>query len=179
MRRLKRIIEIPEGISVEIDGGKVKVSGPNGTLEREFDTYWIDIRKEDNTVVVEVKKNRRQARAMCGTVAAHIRNMIKGVQKDFVYKLAIVYAHFPMKVTVKGKQIEILNFLGSKVPRYVDIPDNVKVEIKGKEIIVRSPDIEKAGMLAGRLEQATRKPPHLDERKFQDGIYIVSREWGA
>ncbi len=179
MKRLKRIIEIPEGIDVQVSGGKVRVSGPNGTLEREFETYWVEIRKEDNQVIVLAKKDRRKARAMCGTVAAHIKNMILGAQKDFVYKLAIVYAHFPMKVSVKGNKVEILNFLGSKVPRYVEIPENVKVEVKGKEIVVRSPDIEKAGMMAGRLEQATRKPPYLDERKFQDGIYIVSREWGA
>ncbi len=181
MRRVVREIEIPEGVTVEVSGRTVTVKGPLGTLSRTFNNEGIEISVSDGKVIVRALDERRKHLANCGTVAAHIKNMIKGVQKEFVYRLKIVYAHFPIKVAVKGDKLEILNFLGEKVPRYAKILPGVKVEIKGKDtIIVRSIDIEKAGQTAANFEQATRTPRQLDERKFQDGIYIVSKaEWGG
>ncbi len=180
MRRMVREIEIPEGVSVEVSGKTVTVRGPKGVLTRTFNNEGITIEVKDGKVVVRALDDRRKHLANCGTVAAHIKNMIKGVQKEFVYRLKIVYAHFPIKVAVKGDKLEIQNFLGEKVPRYAKILPGVKVEIVGKDtIIVKSIDIEKAGQTAANFEQATKTPTALDERKFQDGIYIVSKaEWG-
>lgn len=111
---------------------------------------------------------------MTGTIAAHIRNMIKGVTKGYTYRLKIVYAHFPMKVTVKGDTVVIENFLGERAPRYAKILPGVKVEVKGEEVIVSGIDKEKVGQTAANIELATRVRG-FDIRKFQDGIYIVSK----
>ena len=105
--------------------------------------------------------------------------MIKGVQKPWKYLLRIVYAHFPMKVEVKGDKVIITNLRGAKTPIEVPIVPGTKVEVKGKDVIVTSIDKEAAGIMAGRLEIATKLPPEFDPRKFQDGIYIVEKGvWG-
>jgi len=171
---VKYTIQIPEGVKVEIMDKKVKVSGPLGTIEKELYHPKVRIKIEDNNVVVDSILPRRRDAAMTGTIAAHIRNMIKGVTKGYTYRLKIVYAHFPMKVTVKGDTVVIENFLGERAPRYAKILPGVKVEVKGEEVIVSGIDKEKVGQTAANIELATRVRG-FDIRKFQDGIYIVSK----
>ncbi len=168
-------VEVPEGVNVEIlEGGKIKVSGPLGTLERELYHPKVRVRRENSEIIVDTILPRKKDVAIAGTIAAHIRNMIKGVTKGYTYKLKIVYAHFPMKVTVKGDQVIIENFLGERSPRFAKILPGVKVEIRGEEIIVTGIDKEKVGQTAANIELATRVRDR-DVRKFQDGIYIVSK----
>lgn len=179
MFRTEWRIEIPEGVAVTVEGSAVTVKGPGATLTRDFSKTPVEIVVEDGHVVVRALSKRRKHRANAGTVAAHIRNMILGSQKPWRYKLKIVYAHFPMKVEVKGNKVIISNLRGAKTPIEVPIVPNTKVEVKGSDIIVTSHDKEAAGIMAGRLEIATKLPPSFDQRKFQDGIYIVEKGvWG-
>ncbi len=179
MQRLVREIEIPEGVTVDVDGMTVTVSGPLGTLKRTFNNEGVSIEKEDGKVIVRALSKKRKAKANAGTVESHIRNMIKGVQKEWVYKLRVVYSHFPIQVSIKGDQVEIVNFLGAKTPRYARIMPGAKVDIKGQDIIVRSINKEAAGQTAANMEIATKLGPDFDPRKFQDGIYIVEKAvWG-
>ena len=179
MQRLVREIEIPEGVSVDVDGMTVTVTGPLGTLKRSFNNPGVVIEKQDNKIIIRTLDHKRKAKANAGTVEAHIRNMLKGVQKEWVYKLRVVYSHFPIKLALKGDVVEILNFLGAKTPRYAKVMPGAKVEIKGQDIIVRSINKEAAGQTAANLELATKLGPEFDPRKFQDGIYIIEKAvWG-
>jgi len=179
MQRLVREIDIPEGVSVDLDRTTVTLTGPAGTLKRTFNNPGISIEKQGNKVIVRALNHKRKAKANAGTVEAHIRNMLRGVQKEWVYKLRVVYSHFPIKIALKGDVVEILNFLGAKTPRYARVMPGAKVEIKDQEIIVRSIDKDAAGQTAANLELATKLGPEFDPRKFQDGIYIVEKAlWG-
>ena len=169
-----REVEIPEGVKVEVERGKVIVEGPKGKLERELYHPRILIEKKDNKVEVKCEFARRKEKALVGTFAAHIRNMIKGVTEGFVYKMKVVYSHFPIKVNVKGNEVIIENFLGEKHPRKAKIFGNVKVSIKGDEIILEGINIEEVGQTAANIEDAT-KVKYRDVRVFQDGIYIVAK----
>ena len=179
MQRLVREIEIPEGVTVQVDGRTVTVTGPLGTLKRYFNNEGIEISLEGNKVMVRALSHKRKHKANAGTVAAHITNMIKGVQKPWKYKLRVVYSHFPIKVQIKGDVVEIVNFLGAKTPRYARIMPGAKVQINGQDIVVTSIDKEAAGQTAANLEIATKLGPDFDPRKFQDGIFIVEKAvWG-
>ncbi len=169
-------VDIPEGVEVEISGMKVKVKGPKGELERDFShARGIIIRKEDSKVIVESFFANARKRALVGTIAAHIRNMITGVTKGFRYKLKIIYSHFPMNIQVKGDKVIISNFLGEKAPRIARIMPGVTVKVQGQDVIVEGIDIEKVAQTAANLELAT-KVKDKDRRKFMDGIYIYARE---
>jgi len=169
-----REVEIPEGVKVEIEKGRVVVEGPRGKLERNLYHPKINIEKIDNKVVVKCEFARRKEKALVGTFAAHIKNMIKGVTEGFVYKMKIVYSHFPMKVSVKGNEVIIENFLGEKAPRKAKIFGNVKVTVKGDEVTIEGINREEVGQTAANIEFAT-KVKDRDVRVFQDGIYIVSK----
>ncbi len=169
-------VEIPEGVNVEILGKKVKVSGPKGNLEREFKIKEdIKIEKKENKLIVSSESERRKIKALVGTIAAHIRNMVKGVTKGFTYKLKVVFTHFPVKVKVEDDKVLIENFLGERVPRVAKRVEGVEIQVKGQDIILTGIDIEKVGLMASRLEQACRITGK-DRRVFQDGIWIVGRE---
>ena len=176
MKMYFKEVEIPEGVNVEILGKKVKVSGPKGNLEREFKIKEdIKIEKKENKLIVSSESERRKIKALVGTIAAHIRNMVKGVTKGFTYKLKVVFTHFPVKVKVEDDKVLIENFLGERVPRVAKRVEGVEIQVKGQDIILTGIDIEKVGLMASRLEQACRITGK-DRRVFQDGIWIVGRE---
>ncbi|MHC1611072.1 MAG: 50S ribosomal protein L6 [Candidatus Methanospirareceae archaeon] len=176
-------IPIPEAVNITITGRRVKVEGPKGTLERELWYPGVHLsteqRDEGNEVLLKSDSSRRKIRAIVGTYAAHIKNMITGVTEGFFYKLAIVHAHFPMQVAITkdGDAVSISNFLGERKPRIAKIVEGAKVEVKGKEIVVSGINKEAVGQTAANIEQATRIKGY-DPRVFQDGIYLVKKGVG-
>jgi large subunit ribosomal protein L6 len=169
-----RTIEIPEGVSVNIDNLEVSVSGPLGKLQRELWYPGITIKKTDSRLVVESEKPRRKQLAMIGTMESHLRNMITGVSKGFEYKMKVVYSHFPIQLKREGNKLLIGNFLGEKKARKADIVGNTKVEIKGDQVIINGINKEDVGQTAANIRQAT-KIKRFDPRVFQDGIYLIEK----
>ena len=172
---------IPENVDVEIEGMKVSVRGPKGVLIRDFShARGILIRKKDKCkVVVEAYFANRRLKALVGTIASHIENMIRGVTKGYRYRLKIIYSHFPVSVIVdeKNRIVRIKNFLGEKSNRIAKIVgEDVKVRVEGEDIIVEGIDIEHVGQTAANIELAT-KIKDKDRRVFVDGIYIY--DWGG
>jgi len=171
-------VEVPEGVEVEIEGMKVKVRGPKGTLERDFGhARGVILRREDGEVIVESYFVDSRRRALVGTIAAHIKNMITGVTKGFRYKMKILYSHFPVRVEVDEKAgiVRINNFLGEKAPRIARIMPGAKVKVQKNDVIIEGIDIEAVAQTAANIELAT-KVKDKDRRKFMDGIYIYARE---
>ncbi|MBC7128765.1 MAG: 50S ribosomal protein L6 [Thermoplasmatales archaeon] len=171
---IKKEIDIPDSVSVDVKDGKVIVEGAKGKIERVFFHPKISIEKKDNKIHLTCEEAKVKERAIIGSYEAHIRNMIKGVTEGFTYKMKIVYSHFPIKVSVKGNEVIIENFLGEKFPRKTKIFGNVKVSVKGDEITLEGINIEEVGQTAANIESATRVKDK-DIRVFQDGIYIVKK----
>ena len=167
-------IEIPEGVEARLDGFDLHIKGPKGELMREFKHTKLKMKMENEKVIIFCPLPKKKEYALAGAWRAHVLNMIKGVTDGFEYQLKIVYAHFPMKVTVKGNRVVIENFMGEKAPRYADILGDAKVEVRGDIVIVRSINKEHAGQTAANIEKATRIK-NRDPRVFQDGIYIVKK----
>ncbi len=168
-------VKIPEGVQVTVEGKKIIVEGPKGKVEKDFShARDVVIRKEDNKIIVETFFANRRKKALVPAIASHINNMIIGVTKGFRYKLKIVYSHFPISVKVQGDKVLIENFLGERAPRVAKIYGNVKVSVKGDDVIVEGIDIEEVGQTAANIEHAT-KIQDFDRRVFMDGIYIYER----
>jgi len=173
-KELFQKIEIPEGIEVEIQGNRVIVKGSQGTSEREFDLANLNLEKKGNEIVIGNKKSSKKEKRRMNTIAAHIRNMIKGVKSKFEYKLKICFSHFPITVEIKENEALIKNFLGERTPRKAKIPKGAEVRVDKEIITITSPSIEIAGQTAANFETAT-KIVKRDRRVFQDGIFITSK----
>ena len=172
---VKEVVEAPEGVTLTLEGDEVVVRGKKGELRRRFSYPGVTLKQEGNSIVITAEFPRKRQLAIIGTYVAHIKNMIKGVTEGFVYKLKVVYSHFPMSVKVQGDEVIVENFLGEKVPRKTKIFGNVSVKVKGKDIIVEGINKEEVGQTAARLEQLT-KVKDRDRRIFQDGIYLVEKD---
>jgi len=172
--RLEERIAVPDGVQARLEGPEVVVASEGVTLRRKLAHPRLALVAEGREVRVSSEFPTKREKALVGTVAAHVRNMIIGVTEGFTYEMRIVYSHFPMKATVKGKEFMIENFLGEKFPRRAKILADTKVEVSGDQVVLKGPDIEAVSQTAANIEQATRIRG-FDPRVFQDGIYITKK----
>jgi len=168
-------ISIPQGTNVEIVNDIIKVKGKFGGVEKKFNPYDLQINVKEGNVVVSTKTDKKREKKLLNTYSSHINNMLKGVNNKIIYKLRLVFSHFPVSLEVKGSDLVIKNFLGEKAPRKAKILQGVDVKVKGKDLTVEGVDIEKVSQTAANIEQAG-KIKHKDRRVFQDGIYIVEKD---
>lgn len=174
---IAKTIQIPDDVEVNVEGRKVTVKGPKGTLTRDFSHAPISIELKERNIRVWADWPTKKEAALVGTVHSHIQNMIVGVRKGFTYKLKIVFSHFPISVKIKDKTILIENFTGERNPRRAKIIGNAQVKIQSEDIIVQGIDLEEVSQTAANIEQAT-KVKKKDPRVFLDGIYIYERTEG-
>jgi len=172
--KIESTIAVPGGVSVSQDGNILKVKGPKGELSRNFAHPRVKIAIEEANVTVSCEYPRVKEKAMVGTYYAHLRNMFRGVTEGYTYHMKVVFSHFPMKVAVKGTQVQIDNYMGGKDPRVANIIGQTTVKVNGADVTVSGIDIEACGQTAANIEKATSRRG-FDRRIFQDGIYIVER----
>ena len=172
--KIESTIAIPDGVSVVKNADIVEVSGPKGKLSRNFASPGIVVEVKDGFVSVSCEYPRIKDKAMVGTFAAHVRNMIRGVTEGYTYHLKIVFNHYPMKVAVKDNRVEINNYMGGRATRVANIVGGCKVKVSGNDVTVEGIDIEACGQTSANLERATSRTG-FDKRVFQDGIYIVAK----
>ena len=180
-----RDVTVPDGVTVVIKSRIITVTGPLGTITREFKDMSVDIQpieKDGQKVLkVDVWFGNREAVAALRTTTSNIENMITGVTVGFKYIMRCVYAHFPINVagstSDKGEVVEIRNFLGDKRVRKVQMLEGVKytktADVKD-QIEISGIDITKVSLSCALICQAchVRKK---DLRKFLDGIYVSEK----
>ncbi|NCN64910.1 MAG: 50S ribosomal protein L6 [Candidatus Altiarchaeum hamiconexum] len=168
-------ILIPQGTNVEITNDLIKVKGKYGEIEKKFDPYDLQINTNEKEVIISTKTDKKREKKLLNTYYSHINNMIKGANNKVIYKLKLVFSHFPVSLEVNGKELMIKNFLGEKSMRRAKILDGVNVKVSGKDLTVEGIDIEKTSQTAANIEQAG-KIKNKDRRVFQDGIYIIEKD---
>lgn len=156
---------MPAGVSVSRVGADIRVKGPKGEVSVGVPKK-LSVNISGNEVVLSGSK------VLVGTAVSHIRNAFKGVTEGHRKTMRMVFAHFPMKVEVKGSIMTIKNFLGGKRDLHAEIVGQTKVTVKGQDIEIEGPDVYAVGQTAANLRQVTRVKGK-DERVFQDGIYVV------
>ncbi|MGD6851387.1 MAG: 50S ribosomal protein L6 [Candidatus Bathyarchaeia archaeon] len=174
---VSRTIEVPDDVTLNVEGKKVSVKGAKGNLTRDFSYATVAIEGEGKNVRIYAKWPRKKETALVGTIYSHINNMITGVTKGYSYKMKIVFSHFPISVKLQGKSVLIENFTGERRPRRVDILGSVKVKIEPEDIIIQGTNLEEVSQTAANIEQST-KVRRKDPRVFLDGIYTYERNEG-
>lgn len=160
-------VEIPSGVTIVASNNVLSVSGSKGKVQRDLNLRSVKISVDGN--IVKVSGPMREL----NTVTSHVRNLILGCSEGYVQNMKVIYAHFPMSISVSGKQVSIKNFVGEKQPRVLNIVGDTKVDVKGASVVVSGPSKEDVFQTVANLRSAT-KIRNLDSRIFQDGIYPVS-----
>ena len=177
-----QVLEVPEGVTVNIKSRVVKVTGPRGSLTKNLKHIDVTFNKlNKNQVRITVHNGDRKHVAALRTVNSLISNLITGVTKGYKYKMRYVYAHFPINVNViendGAKYIEIRNFLGDKKVRQVPVREGVSVEFSANqkdEIVLSGNSVENVSQNAADIQQICRVR-NKDIRKFLDGIYVSEK----
>uniref|UniRef100_A0A0C9QN76 TSA: Wollemia nobilis Ref_Wollemi_Transcript_18963_1035 transcribed RNA sequence n=1 Tax=Wollemia nobilis TaxID=56998 RepID=A0A0C9QN76_9CONI len=176
-------MDLPEGVKVQVRAKMIKVTGPRGSLTRNFKHLNLDFQLLEEDGVKKLKVDAwfgsRKTMAAIRTALSHVQNLITGVTKGFRYKMRFVYAHFPINASISGNNtnIEIRNFLGEKKVRKVDLLEGVTVTRSEKvkdELILEGNDIELVSRSAALINQKCHVK-NKDIRKFLDGIYVSEK----
>jgi large subunit ribosomal protein L9e len=180
--KAQRVLQIPEGVEVNLKSRKITVKGPRGTLSRDF-TYLprIDLHhdKEANSIVATMFFSSKKRLAVLRTVCSHMLNLFDGVTKGFRYKMRAVYAHFPVNINIgpKGEKVEIRNFLGEKRTRVCNMLDGVKIgrdESVKDCLVLEGNDIDNVSKSAALIHMSCLVK-RKDIRKFLDGFYVSEK----
>ena len=163
-----------EGTSAEIAGNLVRIKGPKGTNERRFKEKSISISSNGKEISVKAADEKRKCKRIMCSVAAHLKGMVKGAKEGYEYKMKICSSHFPMNVSVSGKEITVKNFLGEKSPRVCRISGDVAIKMEKDVLTLSGIDKEDVGQAAANIEQKI-SIRNKDRRIFMDGIYITSK----
>jgi large subunit ribosomal protein L6 len=169
-------IPLPGGVAFAIEGRTLVAHGPLGTARRPYPADVLDlaIEGENATLTLRLPPERRASQALLGTWAAHLRNLALGLTRGVEARMKIVAAHFPMKVSVRGQELVIENFLGEKYPRTAHLVPGTTAQVDGEYVVLSGTDIEQVGQSGANIERTTRIRDY-DPRVFQDGIYLTER----
>ncbi len=168
----KRPIEIPEKTEVALSDGVLTVKGPLGTLTKDVHPQ-ISITVEEGKVTVSPKDNTRLAKALWGTYASHVKNMLKGVNEKYSKKLILDGVGFKMAVT--GNDIT-LN-VGFSHPVVMSIPEGITAEIEKNQLTISGIDKEVVGQFAANV-RAKKKPEPYKGKGFHYDDEVILRKQG-
>jgi large subunit ribosomal protein L6 len=168
----KKPIEINDKTQVTITDSEVVVKGPLGELKVSYLPV-VEIKQEENTIVVTPKKDDIQTKALWGTYTSIIGNMVQGVNEGFEKNLIIEGVGF--RTEVKGNKI-VLN-VGFSHPVEIEIPEGLKVETDKEKIKVTGYDKQAVGELAAVI-RATKKPEPYKGKGIRYADEIIRRKEG-
>ena len=142
-----RIITIPQGVTVKVEGTTVTVSGPKGTLSTEINQN-ITVTIKDNELTLT--RSNDEFKNFHGTANANITNMITGVTEGFTKGLESIGVGY--RFNLKGNTLVVT--AGYSHPVEVVIPDGIKAECPSNtELVLTSADKQLLGEFAANVRK--------------------------
>ena len=164
----KQPIEIPDGVNVAVDPGRVTVNGPLGELTQQVPAR-IKIEKEDGQLLVTRPTERGDDRALHGLTRSLVANMVEGVTKGFEKRLEIQGVGY--RAAMRGTALE-LN-VGFSHPVVVDEPAGITFEVPAQnEILVKGIDKQQVGEIAAEVRQVRPPEPYKGKGIRYQGEYV-------
>lgn len=156
----KKPIEIPEGVTVNIENGEVLVKGPKGELKIKI-SEGVSIK--DNCVVVSIEKDK----ALWGLTRSLIFNMIEGVSKGYEKRLKLEGSGYTVTADGKGLLLKV----GFSHP--VKIKEIPEIELKAEKNIISISGCNKqqVGQVAADIRKIRPPEPYKGKGiRYEDEI---------
>jgi large subunit ribosomal protein L6 len=156
---------------VSVSGGVLTVKGSKATLtKRVHPTVAISVGEDG--VSVSAKDTSRLARALTGTYASHVKNMIAGVEAPYVRKLILDGVGY--RVEVKGKSIVLT--VGFSHPVTLEIPEDVTAQVEKNVLTLSSPNKESVGQFSANVRRVKPPEPYLGKGFHYEGEVILRKQ---
>ena len=167
----KQAVQIPAGTEVSVADGTIMVKGKGGTLKR-FVHPAVSISVADGVVSVTPVQKTRLARALWGTYASHIRNMVAGVNMPFIKKLQIEGIGY--RAELSGKQLKLS--VGYSHPILVSVPEGLSVAVEKNIITVSGADKEMVGEFAASVRAIKKPEPYKGKGIRYEGEVVRQKQ---
>lgn len=149
----KMPIPVPAGVTVEIKGQDISVSGKKGTLNRTVHPE-VSLVLEEGTILVDGKQKSRNISAFRGLTRSLVNNMVVGVDEGF--KKVLVVEGVGYRASMAGNNLSLS--VGYSNPVEFALPEGVTGSVEGNtKIVLESIDKEALGLTAAKI-RAIRKP---------------------
>jgi len=151
-----RVLTIPAGVTVTLDGNNIKVTGPKGTLEDTVNSN-ITVSVDGDKLSTSRNSEIKSIKQIHGTTNANIANMLAGVSEGYKIDLEIVGVGY--RCQVAGKKIT-LN-VGYSHPVVMDAPEGITVTSEGPtQLTVSGIDKQKVSEFAAKIRENRLPEPY-------------------
>ena len=168
----ERKLNIPEGVTVTVEGNKVSVKGTKGELSLSVSPL-IEVIVEENVVRTTQKKASKEANVMQGTTNSLISGMLTGVSTGFEKGLEAVGVGY--RFNVQGNKIVVS--AGYSNPVNVLVPEGLTVElISNTEIVIKGIDKQKVSEFAANVRKIRQPEPYKGKGIRYKGEFVRRKE---
>jgi len=164
-------IKIPAGTEVSIASGEITVKGKGGTLKRALHPA-VEIAIANGEAVVSPAQQTRLARALWGTYAAHVRNMVAGVNTPFQKKLQVEGIGF--RAELSGKQLKLQ--IGFSHPVVVSVPEGITAVVEKNIITITGASKEQVGQFAATVRELKKPEPYKGKGIRYEGEVVRQKQ---
>ena len=171
MSRLAKRPIAPGTATVTVAGGTLTVTGAKETLSRRVHPS-IAIEVGADGVMVTAKDRSRLARALTGTFAAHVKNMVAGVTTPYVTRLILEGVGYRMEV--KGSDLVLT--VGFSHPVTLAIPTNISAKTERNVLVLESADKDSLGQFAANVRRVKPPEPYLGKGIRYEGEVIRRKQ---
>ncbi len=162
MSRIGKLpIQIPEGVTVEVDKNNVVTAkGPKGEMAQEVKDG-IEVKVEDNQIILNRTDETKPQRAKHGLYRSLINNIVEGVSKGYKIELELVGVGF--RAEAKGQMLELS--IGYSHHIFFELPEEIKVTAKTEKrsnpfVTLESCDKQLIGQVAAKLRSLRKPEPY-------------------
>jgi large subunit ribosomal protein L6 len=164
----KKPIELPAGVSVSIDPGRVMVNGPLGELSQQVPQR-MKIEQGDGELTVTRPTERGDDRALHGLTRSLVANMVEGVTKGYERKLEIQGVGY--RAALRGTSLELS--VGFSHPVVIEPRQGISFEVPTPtEVIVKGIDKQQVGQTAAEVRRVRPPEPYKGKGIRYEGEYV-------
>jgi len=171
MSRIGKLpIDIPSGVTITVDASEITVAGSKGTL-KQFTMPGIDVKQEENQVIVTRVDDQPMHRAKHGLMRALINNMIQGVSNGFSKKLEINGVGY--RVALAGNTLKMN--LGFSHEVIFELPQGVSADVQQNTITISGISKQQVGQVAAEIRALKKPEPYKGKGIKYEGERIIRK----
>jgi large subunit ribosomal protein L6 len=164
----KKPIDVPAGVLVSLDPGRVTVSGPKGELRQDVPQR-MKIVEEEGTILVSRPTERGEDRALHGLTRTLIANMVEGVTQGFEKKLEIQGVGY--RATLSGTDLELQ--VGYSHSVKIKPRQGIEFEVPvPTQVVVRGIDKQAVGQTAAEIRKVRPPEPYKGKGIRYEGEHV-------
>ena len=168
----KRPVEIPSGVTADIENGALSVKGPKGALSMGLSEL-VSYKLEDGTISVRPANDTRAARNHWGMQRTLVSNLVEGVTQGFSKTLEITGVGY--RAQAQGRKLKLQ--LGFSHDVEIDVPEGLEVKTPDQTTIeISGIDKQAVGQLAAEIRRWRKPEPYKGKGIKYRGEYVFRKE---